>query len=240
MSNYEWEHAEITLPSAEVAPLKKALREAHNGLREAAKVRAHMLHDQASTRSLKKYRAFLNDLPYPRSPSWNVDDRARLSYAAESLARSIVRAVLDSGAVRKPTDADVEKVIPLLTNRSTYIPAISHGACHEGSVTFSGRVLVWDVDENNHAVEHARESVVGSLLFHLLDRIEWTSGSGGDVTYNSENHLTTTPEGYEHPAGPIVSRTYRRLTKKERDEKKRREDDAMRQRYASRFMVARW
>lgn len=50
--------------------------------------------------------------------------------------------------------------------------------------------LTWSVYENNHAVEHARSSKIGVLLFKLLKTVQWGRGGGcfwGNDEYNRES-----------------------------------------------------
>jgi hypothetical protein len=48
--------------------------------------------------------------------------------------------------------------------------------------------LIWDVPENNHAREHAREEKNAKVLFNALRNIKWVRGSGGDIVGNDEYH----------------------------------------------------
>jgi hypothetical protein len=58
----------------------------------------------------------------------------------------------------------------------------------ELSVTFddAAKTVTWDVQDNNHAVERARKSFFGQLLFGMLDKVQWTRGSGGKIVGNDE------------------------------------------------------
>ena len=44
----------------------------------------------------------------------------------------------------------------------------------------------WTVHENNHAVEHARASVLGTAFFAAMAKVTWTRGSGGQIVGNDE------------------------------------------------------
>lgn len=221
MSCYGWEHGTIELPSAEVAGLKRALRTASNELREAVKERAESIHrevmDKRSTRSVKFYRETLREMQYGDSGP----HRRQLSdrdLTVRATAISAISLVLDvDGKVRKPTDADIERVLPKATNRTTVFPVISPRGYPEASISIEGRTLTWDVPENNHSTDDAERSVLHGVLFGALDRIEWTRGSGGTIWGNDEyNESDHSPYG----RGPdYVVRKYRHLSAKEKAER---------------------
>ncbi|MCC5612249.1 hypothetical protein LC612_37400 [Nostoc sp. CHAB 5834] len=48
------------------------------------------------------------------------------------------------------------------------------------------REVTWNVSENNHAVECARESFLGELFFKELRKVVWTRGTGGVISGNDE------------------------------------------------------
>lgn len=46
--------------------------------------------------------------------------------------------------------------------------------------------VYWRVDNNNHAVSDARESLEGKLFFYLLSGVKWRGKQGGAIRYTSE------------------------------------------------------
>lgn len=221
MTCYGWEHGTIELPSAEVAGIKRALRTASNELREAVKERAESIHrevmDKRSTRSVDRYRETLREIQYGDSGPYRrqLSDR---DLTVQATAGSVIHLVLDvDGKVRKPTDADIERVLPKATNRTTVFPVISPMGHSEASISIEGRTLTWDVPENNHSTDEAERSVLYGVLFGALDRIEWTRGSGGTIWGNNEyNESGNSPHG----RGPdYVVREYRYLSAKEKAER---------------------
>ena len=52
--------------------------------------------------------------------------------------------------------------------------------------TNATKTLVWDVSENNRAVEHAHDHWFAKLVFEALGKITWTRNSGGKIIGNDE------------------------------------------------------
>lgn len=224
MTCYGWEHGTIELPTAEVAGIKRALRTANNELREAVKAKTTSLHqavmEKSSTRSVNRYSKSLHEVQYgsPERPSGPFAPQPSIrEQTVRAAAHEVIALVLSKGKVRKPTDADIERVLPKATNRTTVFPVISPMGYSEASISIEGRTLIWDVPENNHAADEAGDSVLHGVLFGALDRIEWTRGSGGTIWGNNEyNESGNSPHG----RGPdYVVREYRYLSAKEKAER---------------------
>ena len=47
--------------------------------------------------------------------------------------------------------------------------------------------ISWHVEENNRAVEQAREALEGSLFFELLGKVKWRAKQGGCIKYTDEH-----------------------------------------------------
>lgn len=207
MSCYEWETATITLPSAAVAPLKKALREHTNDFHARVRKEAVRLHKKMGTRSTAKYRKALFeaeraswDRPGPRSvsnsfyanwgappkPSTQTPDDMVSNAAFEVLWTVLHFAERGEKTLHVPTVADVEQVAPRPTNRTNHFPIRTHRGGTEGGITFDGRTVTWNVMENNHAVENAHEAPLAAVFFNYLDSVKWTRGTGGYGTGNNE------------------------------------------------------
>ncbi len=188
MSCYERETASIVLPASEAAKVKKAVRDAVNGLRADAQAYAAAFWDgQAKrTRSTRRYLQALEDASRERTglyaprgsrPRWAGSGHYgnEASWALESLLHSV------SDKPRKITSADLDRFFPKATNRDTRFRA-----GEEAGVCFDGRVLTWEVGENNHSVERFHAHPVAVALLGALDRVKWTRGTGGVVRYDNE------------------------------------------------------
>ena len=221
MSCYEWEHAILTLPAAEVAGLKKALRDYVNTLHDEVRAEAVRIHKEVakSTRSAILYKQRLDahtQARYARSDdngrSYRVPTtrEARTDLVA-SMAREVLSTMLRGGynqpapTPHQPTVADVNKVIEKATNRTNTFGLIGRDGYREGNISFEGRTVTWAVPENNHAIETARESPVADVFFNALAAITWTRGTGG--VFWSNNEYNEGEHGYGR--GPdIMGGTY--------------------------------
>lgn len=180
MSCNEWEHGTLALPTAEVAPMRRALNRAHaaqmdrvKGLLERVWPEVKKLPADQRHRKL-----WAGDFPAAHTladdETWN--DLGSLFYASKG---------------RKPTAEHWKKAFSAPTTNRT-----RNWSCGEAAVRLEGRHLTWDVPDNNHAVDHARASWLGQALFAQLARINWTRGSGGYFVGNNEyNQGTSEPGG---------------------------------------------
>lgn len=194
MSCYGWERGQITLPSAEVAGLKAVLRDYVNALHAEVRAEAVRVHKDVfkSTRSESLYQQRFAEWQRAAwaSPSPSNGMRVTSSESRRTLVRTLVAEVLNpacrGGAINQPTVADVDRVVARATNRTATFPVISGRGHREASVSFNGRVVTWDVPENNHSVDNARESEAAGLFFAALGRVKWTRGTGGAIWGNNE------------------------------------------------------
>jgi hypothetical protein len=73
------------------------------------------------------------------------------------------------------------------------------------SLDETGRQVTWSTGENNHAVERAEAHPMSQTLLRLLNRIEWTPGSGGTIVGNDEYNRDARHEG---GGGNYVTHSY--------------------------------
>lgn len=72
------------------------------------------------------------------------------------------------------------------------------------SLDLKAREATWDVGENNHACESARNTAMGRAFFDALSRVTWTRGSGGKIVGNDEYNR----EGCDEGGGNYVKDEY--------------------------------
>lgn len=178
MSCYEWETAEIKLPTTAVAPLKRILRDHLNTMHSNVYDCALRLHRPIAHLHPAEYRNHLESAP---SDLQTEND-------AETAARHLLRYKSHGLAVRRPTHSDVDNWAPRVTGRITRFPVMDLQGCEVATVSVHGQDLSWHVEENNHAVEHAHEAALAVVLFKELNRINWTADTGGYGVGNNEYH----------------------------------------------------
>lgn len=181
MSHYSWETGTLTLPAKAVAGTRALMRQTHNDLREEAWTKMLAFHSERAHLSPPKYdNAIYHQLGNQPDPA--------SSLAMYSLHRSIAPALLALDKVTPaPTRESMDDTVPKATMRTTEFPILAPDAVPVGTVQFTDRrTLVWDVDDNNHAVEGAREGPTGKALFAHLNQVTWTRGSGGYGIGNDE------------------------------------------------------
>lgn len=86
-----------------------------------------------------------------------------------------------NGKLTKPR----RSAFPKLTNK---IASFVFYCGTEGSVSLNEKTnsIRWEVDENNHAVEHARNSILGGRFIGILHKYKWRRNEGGVWYYMDE------------------------------------------------------
>ena len=208
MSKNGWEAGDLKIPSKAWAGLKAAVREAYNKHQEAEFMLALALYHYVSekTKGIRNKGEQLDRIIDDAlrtgflAPKSALDDKAfdatKLGRfrgygnvvnthglgdsAWETIESLLLVADGKPPRLRKP----LKKDWPLATNKTR-----DFHVSEEGTVSFSDdktKVAHWGVCENNHAVDRARNGAVGKAFFAALGRIEWTRGTGGEITGNDE------------------------------------------------------
>lgn len=189
MSRYEWEKGEFIIPSAEWASFKAAIRDAVNKQNAAMFEAARQLHAYVTLNS--KTRPSHMDL---RDVAWKgVDQISKGGYHGTRFTGTEQGVIVDSVISEKwPNGYHQRSVLKLkkplkkdFPQHGNNVNSFRSGEC-EVSFDNATRKVFWNVSENNHAVDDARESALGKALFARLGKVAWTRGTGGSVYGNDE------------------------------------------------------
>lgn len=218
MSRSEWESGTLKIPTKAWKPLRDGLATAFNKRQVSLHELALKLHAMlASQKKLAKRGTFKLDEAFKalawRQPSvWP----QKLDGSDE---RDLVEASLlgpygkRTGNLLLPKKKDFP--LAVATKTTQYDADLATISLDPAKHT-----LNWDVSENNHAVESSRNSYMGSAMFSLLGKIEWTRGSGGTFIGNDENNEDSGRE-YAGGGGSYVTATYAMKTKADLEEEAR-------------------
>lgn len=211
MSHYEWERGTVTIPAAEWAAFKKALRDGYNRLREQDFETLTKIHAKVAASCKGVAPNELQSLVatevarVENANTWT--NFKKLVYEFNLLDSDECRYLLVKQNAKSSKFQLVKpslKDFPLpAAGRTTTAFAVFDDA----SVTLDNknRTVTWRVPEGNHAVERARESEMGRLFFRLLSKITWTRGSGGTFLKNDEENRNDESAGC---GGDYVSARY--------------------------------
>lgn len=211
MSKYEWERGEGTLPSGEATRLRKTLRETHNRRRAAALTEAKAWWRKNRTTSRKKYAEALNrDTQVPVSSGWGTPRRPVLSEDASRVLSEANGSPWSYGwangtdhqgqprpGLRGPQERDADRAVgEKATNRTTVFKV-----GWEATISFDGTSVRFEVPENNHAVESAREDPMAQAFFAGLDKVRWTAKTGFRC-YGGDEYQRDAEREHGYSAGP--------------------------------------
>lgn len=189
MSRNEWEKGTVVIPKAQWAVFKKNLRDGY------AKAQA-----EDFGVAVKLYNAVKAKHAGKRGVDWR---QAVLAEVAAEEATGPWRSSRRVYPFQTVTDYEVANQLAKCNQKSNRsqlrVPlkkefctvngkTVSFNAGFEGSVDLfdAEHAVRWAVSENNHAVECARESFIGKMLFQQFGRVKWTRGSGGALFGNDE------------------------------------------------------
>lgn len=200
MSRNDWMRGTITLPTAEVARVRKVLNDAHDARREGIERQVARLWELVKAKpaakryewlsSTKNYFAVYPDEMQPTVKAWRgyeSHDTPAKQHLREHASNAMHLFYVSGG--RKPTAAHYDRagLAPATNRRAKWRDGTLH-------VSLSGRELTVEA-EGNHGVSAAVESLVGTALFGYLDRITWTARSGGEIIGNDEYNRDADYEG---------------------------------------------
>ena len=175
MSCYDWEHGTIKLPAGQAPILRKLLAEAAERRIVALTAETDRGWDYlkklslAKRRDLRTWDSFLEKLD--QDALWLLQ-RYDGTTRSTAWARPTQKQIRDS-VVRRYKDHTGATVTVFLCGS-------------EATISLCGNTVEWDVPENNHATERAGDHPLAVVLFRYLDKVTWTSRSGGEIIGNNE------------------------------------------------------
>lgn len=178
MSCYEWERGEFTLPTGAASKLK-----AHLDMHVERQAEALIKETSSAWETLKK-------VPVAKRENTLIFGRDHLSDSARELMRRYDPQTRKT-VIRKPAAADIHKSLRervAVWGRESEGKKLTYKLGDGATITFTGaNTVVWDVPENNHAVDHAHDHPLAVAFFGYLDRhVPWTARSGGSIVGNNE------------------------------------------------------
>lgn len=209
MSRYENEYGDVTIPRSEWAALKKAVRDAFNLQQTrrhefALRFHAKLVESARGVRNAD-WQTLSRELSYgwpgglseqDHDVTWKLFEAATRRLSKEA-GRHVDGASVRGTAGRPPKPT--KSMYPDATNRTLVFEA------GDGRIAFDEdrAVVRWSVGENNHAVDHARKSPIGTAFFAALDKVKWTARTGGTLYGNDEYHRDS--HGGEGSGGDYVT-----------------------------------
>lgn len=209
MSNNEEEFGSIILPTVAINPLKKVLVDAVNAKQDrlfdiATKVFNHFQVVDPATGRKERLNALKASIR-KGAAIYQVRDEV---YKAMDQINGSTRSIsgwYNSPNTNKWTSEEREEVVSLLvpypkkgeaikmvTPLKKALPKLAANTLqfHDDYCSIilfpTQRKVVWEVQENNRAVESAHEGTLGKAFFQALHQIKWTRGTGGVFRHTDE------------------------------------------------------
>jgi hypothetical protein len=215
MSKSCWEQGEIKLPSAEAVAFRHGVVKFYNELQtrlftEAVRVHKQIVAEGKGKRNFDYEKALTDALTKPGTNySWTTpvheDGFSEIFDVILPYVQVEGKGWQRSRKPKAPKKKDF-KLAPLS------VKGLQVG--HEAGIEFKkGNVIRWAVSENNHAVERAHDHPLAKEIFKRLERINWTSRSGGEIVGNDEYNEDNREAG---GGANYVTFSYGKETKKDR------------------------
>jgi len=189
MSRNEWERGEIKLSTKEFGSVRRDLIAFYNARQTRLFEQAKQVY--GSLKELGKGRRnFDYHAAFERVPAIAFTLNGRDGY------HEIFDAIFPSKLVEGKGWMQSSK--PKVPKKSQFAPLKQSATVipvgNEAGIGFKKdlRLVIWQVSENNHSVERAREHAMGKAFFNRLGRVVWTRGTGGEIVgndeYNQDSH----------------------------------------------------
>lgn len=202
MSHYDWERGEFVLSTAEFRRVRNELAAAVNkmsaeDLKTAEEIYAALLQKKKTAPRGTSWHTLFNEVAFEEVKIRRYGyDSTQPRYEFNNLSAWRLERILferetknEAGQVVRTTDGP-----PMKPKKKDFpvVPATKFDGVvledTEATITLNpkNRTLVWNVSQNNHAVDRARGHKLGGLLFSILSKVNWTRGTGGVITGNDE------------------------------------------------------
>lgn len=169
MSDYGWLRGEYKIPTKEWTQVKKTLRDAYNSLMSDMYENALKVHEEVAKRKKGKRNINLEELA----------EEVALQYVGEKdyWIFKISDSIVKNNKLVKPKKKD----FPKATSSTTQL--------YDDNLTLSfekDRVLKFRSDDGNYSQALCLKSYLGKTFLRVIDRIQWTSKTGGYLRFFNE------------------------------------------------------
>jgi hypothetical protein len=184
MSCYEWERGSVIIPSDQWVSVRKDIIIHFNErqtwrFEQAQKIYEVLAQSVKGMRQKNRVLTFqrvLKEEAHKREIPYS--DRWRIEQSLKT----------DDWKVKRPKKKDFPHLV--LSKNCTI-------GCGDLTVTLANerREVIWNVSENNHAVDDAAKSWLGKFVLGRLRQVQWRRGSGGRFTGNDEYNRDDDSDG---------------------------------------------
>jgi len=183
MSCSQWEEGMLVLPVKAFKPVLDRIRKEQNALM-----------DEAYNCLVAAYETILAENKAKVKPA-EPELHFRINHAVEKHRQKIrshfSRADLFNAIENATIAMSHGRKVPIKPQKQYLVRATTSTLSfqqEEACLTFDRKLhaLTWVVEENNHAVDRARESWLGRTLFSALKKVPWTRSTGGKFIGNDE------------------------------------------------------
>lgn len=177
MSRYEWESGTIKLPAKEYPSFRKAMMMAWNSRQGEMLSVARGIYPEVKQATKTMTGCTLQDFI-----------QRKISARTRGNWRDVYNLMYNQNKFRCPR-------LSHLDLRKISIGSTLH--FDEATVSFFDKncTVEWDVTENNHSIDHAREHPIAKEFFRMLHKINWVRGTGGKIVGNDEYNRDSGYEG---------------------------------------------
>jgi hypothetical protein len=184
MSKYQKESGSFKIPSSEFVELKRKIIDAYNKHQDNTFDFAQELHGiLVRSKTKVEGRNLLFDPLFDKAIKTVKSRLGMKAVRGVDIYEAVTRSLCDEEGVqlRRPLKKDFPH-IPISTQR--YSIEFTPGAYI--SIDQENKAVSWDVEENNHAVDEARDHPVANVFFKALNSVQWGRGTGGKINYTDE------------------------------------------------------